>query len=334
MSSLRAFRNYLIVLAVAIVGLMALGAGVRTMRAGLSCPDWPLCFGQVIPDFHVGVWFEFVHRAYAGVVALMFLGAMIWALRSREVPRLAKWASVVSAFFLTLQILMGALTVLWLVKALVVTTHLLLATIFLSGVLVMLISVQLKLQPLTISKSAPLGLRAVSLAMPLLIFVQIAIGGLVASTYSGSVCVDWPLCNGQWVPTWRGAIGLQIIHRFVAYALTVLTLGLAILAWKSSRVDSQWRKILNVQAGLVLAQLVCGVANLMLYIPPSVTVLHQSLAVALLASSLWVATRAYLETFKSEENPAASLEPHFEMPADRNSKRELGAKSGNLPATP
>ncbi|HRK06133.1 MAG TPA: COX15/CtaA family protein [Pseudobdellovibrionaceae bacterium] len=334
MSSLRAFRNYLMVLAAAIVGLMALGAGVRTMRAGLSCPDWPLCFGKVIPDFHVGVWFEFVHRAYAGLVALMFLGAMIWAWRSREVPRIAKWASVVSAVFLTLQILMGALTVLWLVKALVVTTHLLLATVFLVGVWVMLIAVQLRLQPMNFERRAPVGLRALSLALPLLIFVQIAIGGLVASTYSGSVCVDWPLCNGQWVPTWRGAIGLQIIHRFVAYALTLVILAMAIWAWKSPRIDTHWKKILNVQAGLVLAQLVCGVANLMMYIPPSITVLHQSLAVALLGASLWVATRAYLESFKSAESPAASRVPRSEMPADPDSKREFGAGSGKLPATP
>ena len=334
MGSLRAFRNYLVVLIFATVGLMALGAGVRTMRAGLSCPDWPLCFGKVIPDFHVGVWFEFVHRAYAGIVALLFLGAVIWAWRSREVPRLAKWASVVSGVFLTLQILMGALTVLWLVKALVVTTHLLLATVFLTGLLVMLVAVQLKLHPLKWSTPAPFWLRTLSLAMPFLIFIQIAIGGLVASTYSGSVCVDWPLCNGQWVPTWSGAIGLQIIHRFVAYGLTALILGMSLFAWRSSFLQPSWKKSLHLQSVVVLAQLICGIANLILYIPPSVTVLHQSLALALFASSLWVATRAYLETFKSEESQAASPAPHFGKPASRDSKRGLGAGSENLPATP
>lgn len=276
------YRNFLIVLAVMIVGLMALGAGVRTMNAGLSCPDWPLCFGKVIPDFHPAVWFEFVHRAYAGIVAILFLGAFIGAFRKKELPQSVRTAAKWGALFLTAQIVMGGLTVLLLVKAVVVTTHLLLATLFFSSVLWMFFSVDKN----TESLPSGIGTKWI-IALPILVFAQIAVGGLVASTYSGSVCVDWPLCNGQWVPTWKGAIGLQIIHRFFAYSLVALFAGLAIWAYmrRSTLSSLVWK--LFVKAGIVvILQTVVGILNLLYFIPPHITVPHQTLAMILLGITL------------------------------------------------
>lgn len=296
-----------------IVGLMALGAGVRTMNAGLSCPDWPLCFGKVIPDFHVGVWFEFVHRAYAGVVAILYAIALVIAFRSDEVPKSTKTAAKWGVLFLTAQIVMGGLTVLLLVKAVVVTTHLLLATLFLSCVVWMLFGVHK-----SVRENAPERRRAENESLrrwkqilapfawilPTLVFLQIAIGGLVASTYSGSVCVDWPLCNGQWVPTWRGAIGLQIIHRFFAYALVSLFLGLAVVAFRQRHVmPSKFVQMSYWGGAVVLLQTVVGIMNLIYFIPPHLTVLHQTLAMALL-----IVTLKMTFDVRSLENPSAAPE--------------------------
>ncbi len=298
--SVTRYRNFLMVLAIMIVGLMALGAGVRTMNAGLSCPDWPLCFGKVIPDFHPAVWFEFVHRAYAGVVALLFAFALVFAFRSKEMPKTvknaAKWGSVV----LAAQIIMGGLTVLLLVKAVVVTTHLLLATLFFSCVLWMFFAVDKyqddKLKTVKAQQKSGIESRWL-LALPVLVFSQIAVGGLVASTYAGSVCVDWPLCNGQWVPTWKGAIGLQIIHRIFAYGLVVLFIGLAIWATLNrARIsDLVWKLFLKA-AVVVLLQTIVGIMNLLYFIPPQITVPHQTLAMILLGIALRLWFEAYSET--------------------------------------
>ena len=53
--------------------LIVFGALVRANGAGLACPDWPLCFGEVIPAFDVGVAFEWGHRALAGSVGLVWI---------------------------------------------------------------------------------------------------------------------------------------------------------------------------------------------------------------------------------------------------------------------
>lgn len=299
--TLKFYRNFLMVLTILILGLMALGAGVRTMNAGLSCPDWPLCFGKVIPDFHPAVWFEFVHRAYAGIVALIFAGLLIYAFRSKEVPQSVKSAAKWGTAFLAAQIIMGGLTVLLLVKAVVVTTHLLLATLFFGCVLWMFFGVDHQLKNQTNGRSTipatPSGISSYwILTLPILVFAQIAVGGLVASTYAGSVCVDWPLCNGQWVPTWKGAIGLQIIHRFFAYGLVVLFVGLGVWAVinRKKLSDLVWKLFVKA-AVVVILQTVVGILNLLYFIPPQITVPHQTLAMILLGVVLRLWFEAYNE---------------------------------------
>lgn len=290
-ASHRGLTLLLRILLVMIVGLMALGAGVRTMNAGLSCPDWPLCFGKVIPDFHPGVWFEFVHRAYAGMVALVYLATCVYVLLSSSTPKVVKRAAVAGLIFLLLQIAAGALTVLWLVKWFAVTTHLLLATLFFCSVLWMLLNLE---SNRLLAARPPAWFRIIAAIFALAVFVQIFMGGVVASTYAGSVCVDWPLCAGQWVPTWAGPIGHQIIHRLIAYvlALGTVTFAVALQVFARGQGENQFwvtatlLRWARIAAFIVVLQVGIGVANLVFYIPPWLTVLHQSVAILFLAT--WI----------------------------------------------
>ncbi len=84
-------------------GLIVLGALVRAHGAGLSCPDWPLCFGEVIPQLDFKVAFEFGHRVVAGSVAILFAGLSFATLRRPELApalrrplAIARWNAVIA----------------------------------------------------------------------------------------------------------------------------------------------------------------------------------------------------------------------------------------------
>jgi len=274
-------------LLIEILVLMALGAFVRAMNAGLSCPDWPLCFGKVIPDFHPGVWYEFIHRADAGLVAITYLAVFFFVMFSKKLPGKLKPTAISALLVLLMLISAGAMTVLKQVAWLAVTTHLMLATTFYALVLRLSMLLDPRVEPAGIA--LPSMLKPTATLLVVAVFCQILLGGVVASTYAGSVCVDWPYCNGQWVPTWQGAIGHQIMHRFLAYAITLMVLTYAIVMQRCRRstwMTSQLMNLSRLTLGVVCAQVILGIANLLFFIPPWLTVPHQTVAIILLGITL------------------------------------------------
>ena len=117
-------------LVVAVIALVVIGGATRVMEAGLACPDWPLCFGTLLPgrQMNIQVFLEWFHRLDAFVVgvALLVMAVAATVLRHR-VPRWFPWVSVLLVLMVALQGGLGALTVLQLLPSQVVTAHLALA---------------------------------------------------------------------------------------------------------------------------------------------------------------------------------------------------------------
>jgi cytochrome c oxidase assembly protein subunit 15 len=273
-------------LCIAVLGLIALGGGVRTMNAGLACPDWPLCFGDIIPDYHPEVYFEFIHRVWAGLVGILTLAAHIVIFRSKSVTRETKWVALLSLILLVAQIVMGGLTVLKLLQFSVVTTHLLLGTGFLGSLawVYLLLS-----QPKQKNPDIP-AFNKLFLFIPVLaVYFQIFLGGLVATSYAGLACNDFPLCNGMWVPTLEGPVGLQVIHRFGAYfvALMIITAFYTVRSKSAVKwVTEEHKKVTSMMLSGVIFQITLGVMNVKFFTPPLITVAHLALAACILALGL------------------------------------------------
>jgi heme A synthase len=278
-------------------GLIVLGALVRVHGAGLACPDWPLCFGRLLPQMNLEVAFEWTHRLVAGTVALCFAGLSALALR-RPDARAARPLLATAAVLLGIQILLGALTVWHLLAPWTVTAHLLTGNAFAATLLLAALALRDAAAPRRRAPVPSAARRAVGLAAALLV-VQIALGGLVASRYAGLACPEWPTCReGVWFPDWEGAIGLQLLHRSNGYAL-VASLAAAAFA---ARHAAALRRPTRIALLLGVAQIAVGAANVLLALPVEVTGLHSALAAGLVLAVTWSGREVWL----ARGSPAAA----------------------------
>lgn len=269
--------------------LIALGGSVRVMNAGLACPDWPLCFGDVIPDYHPQVYLEFIHRVLAGFIALTTCGLMVYLWRKPSVPKGLQGLGGLTILLLVSQVVMGGLTVLLQLHSKVVAAHLGLALCFYMSLLWIYLSVKGS----AVREEVPRWVGRSSIALVFVIFAQVILGGLVASNYASLVCLDFPTCHGQWFPTFRGIIGLQVIHRTFA-DFVVLSGIVHFFVIRKQVKDQAYRKAANALAILVLVQLGVGISNVLLKVPPLIAVTHLVVATALLGLALFCAKRYLL----------------------------------------
>ena len=277
--------------------LVGFGALVRAKQAGLACPDWPLCFGEVVPDVRLeGVIYEFGHRLLAGVVALAFAVLSWRAWRVPEVRQRVGGIVVVAAVVLVLQIVMGGLTVLLVERpasgvprpaAWTVTTHLILGNSFVA----LVAAAGMRLRRSDAHSLAPTTACRVVLALwTLCLAAQFLLGGVIAANLAGLVCIEFPTCSGGiWFPAWGGMMGAQLLHRLNGFALVALAGG---LAWRAgSGPNAGLSRLVAVAA---LLQVALGAANIWFALPPAVTVGHSAVASLLFVSTalLWDRGRA------------------------------------------
>lgn len=114
-------------LVVALIALVTIGGATRVMEAGLACPDWPLCFGVLVPagQMSLRVFLEWFHRLDAGLVSggLLLLAGSSWMSRQRG-PGWLPWAATLALLLVVVQAGLGALTVTRLLRFDIVSAHL------------------------------------------------------------------------------------------------------------------------------------------------------------------------------------------------------------------
>ena len=256
---------------VAVIALVVIGGATRVMEAGLACPDWPLCFGSLLPgrQMNVQVFLEWFHRLDAFVIGIaLVVMALATTLQRRQLPRWLPWLAVGLMVLVAMQGGLGALTVTQLLPSAVVTAHLALAltlVALLSGLTQRLLHPAAAVAPLWWRIGASLGLLSV--------FVQCLLGGRMATAWAGQRC----LAGGE-------ACQLVLSHRLTAMPVVVVVLGFAgaaVLAGGWARQQWPW---LGGAVLLVLVQVALGVFTLRLGLSqPAVTVAHQLVAALLIA---------------------------------------------------
>ncbi|MCU1337345.1 MAG: cytochrome oxidase assembly [Bryobacterales bacterium] len=170
-------HRYATLVAVCTLFLVVAGASVTSKEAGLSVPDWPLSYGQVIPQMTGGVLFETGHRMIATVVGILTIILAIWIARveKRAWMRRLGWLALGGV---VAQGLLGGATVLLLQPAPISVAHACLAQLFFSVTVAIAVFTSRKWQqgPEPVEDYGWPSLRSLAILTPVLVLAQIGLG--------------------------------------------------------------------------------------------------------------------------------------------------------------
>jgi cytochrome c oxidase assembly protein subunit 15 len=333
-SSNRAVRWWLLSVAALIAIMVLVGGATRLTESGLSITEWKPVSGalppltqeqwtqafegyKAIPQYHelnAGMslsqfksifWWEWSHRLLGRFIGVAYLLPFLWFLwRGAVGGELKRRLWVIFA----LGGLQGAVGW-WMVASGLservevsqyrLATHLVLALLIYTAIVW-----TLRRQSDRPSLSATVRLKATSIVLLVVTFVQLYLGALVAGLRAGKIYNTWPDIDGGFIPSsarlffeqpwWRNlfdnTLTVQFEHRMVAYTLFVLAILHAIDAIRSRADAAVTRGALWLVAVITL-QATLGILTLLNQAPIDLALTHQAVAIAVLTFATLQAER-------------------------------------------
>jgi len=278
--------------AIATLILMAIGSATRVMNAGLACPDWPLCYGTLIPSqqMNLQVFLEWFHRldaALIGISTLSLVGLTVWY--RQVLPAWTPWMALLALGLILFQGVLGGLTVTQLLRFDIVTAHLGTALLFFATLLLMGTLLRPYQATGTTGKLPWLGLTAV-----LLVYLQSLSGGLVGSQWAVHQCLlVSQLCS------------VMNTHLFGVVPASLATLAIVIVARRTAALSAPLRSLAAGAGFLLLLQVVLGIATFRLHLQVELlTVSHQAIGASLLGTLVCFTVLAWRDRQITKFSPA------------------------------
>ncbi len=264
--------------------LLVWGNLVAGLKAGLACPDWPLCHGKVLPPFRWDIYMEFGHRVIAAVASI-FLVALA-ARRYKRYGGAARAVPVLALLLLLAEIGMGGAVVLLETPVQLTTVH------FMTGVLVFLLAFYMmrfdgERERPTFAFRGP---AALFLSVIALVYSQSALGAYVRHLDAGLACPDFPTCLGEWIPPLlSGPVLAHFSHRTLGYLVLLTAMMLYLFVRRDPRQRGN-RSLALTFLVLAAAQIGVGALVVLSGLYYLATALHLAVALGLLSilGSLWV----------------------------------------------
>lgn len=324
--------------ALLVAAMVIVGGATRLTDSGLSITEWQPLLGAIPPmneadwqaafakyktipqaaivnktmtlhEFKFIYWWEWGHRQLGRFIGVAFALPFAWFALRGLVPRALM---IRLAGLLVLGGLQGAAGWFMVKSGLVeridvspyrLTLHLTLAVLIFSALVWTVLDLNAARERLRFALSA--GQRRMAAALPVLVVMQIALGGLVAGNKAGRAYNTWPTMDGQWIPDallalkpWylnltENMTTVQFNHRLAAYLVLAAALWHAFSLARSVEAPRSLVTSANALAVAVVAQAALGVWTLLMAVPISLGLLHQGGALVVLALALYHAHRVH-----------------------------------------
>lgn len=291
--------------------VIMLGAYTRLTDAGLSCPDWPNCYGYITAPYTTEqlqnaaqkypaspidikkAWTEMTHRYFAGtegILILILTGTFLFSRRFRNTRTV--FAGIALLGLLGLQVALGMLTVTKLLKPVIVLSHLLTGLSLLC--LLWWAYLDFFLPRNLFANNTPAKYKSWLWLAFIMMAAQITLGGWVSTHYAGLACIDFPYCNGKILPDLQWAqfntdlITIHMLHRIGAFITGCYLVIVSLYLLRQSTLRTMGLVILF----LVTLQITLGILNVMWLRPVWLALIHHGVAIILLLTIIAALVKA------------------------------------------
>jgi len=292
------FRRLAVVTIAATFALIAVGGLVRATDSGLGCPDWPRCFGRLVPPAELHAWIEHSHRLVATVVTVLVAALVVAAWRTGQ-DRVVRRSAVAALVLVLAQALIGAFVVWWKLRADSVTLHLATALALVALLIYIGFRSRWPADPSRRQGQDRGFARLVGVGAGLL-YVQMLVGSTVTGHHAG---LAYPL--SVLLPDLGPSVArIQLAHRTLAMVVGALIVAAWVVARRTQRDHPTVTRLAGYATGLVAAQIGLGVANVANRLSALTVVPH--LAVGALLWGTMVALWLHADRFAglAERDPA------------------------------
>lgn len=303
---------------ISVLFLIFVGATVRVTGAGMGCPDWPTCWGMLIPPTHVDdvdfdklpiekfqrkaermgrdpntitveslkkefnprhVWTEFINRLCSLPVGFFTLASFIASFSFRKKRPVIFWLSFASLLLVLTNAIMGARVVYSGLAPGIITTHLALAMILICTLTYCVWAGNEQPSRLTFHAKSKSAFVA-TLALLLVIIAEGISGAQIREMTDEMAKFHLNSPRETWINELE-ASSLYLFHRSFSWLILVLTLYSFWISKKNQTGGAT--PIQYAVLGIVLSQMILGLIMAQIHIYSWVQVLHVGLAAILLA---------------------------------------------------
>jgi protoheme IX farnesyltransferase len=304
--------------------LVTLGVIVRATDSGLGCPDWPFCYGQLLPALgDTKAWIEWLHRGVAAVLGVLILAQAILAFIDHRDRRSLLWPSIGAVVLVGFQAYLGRQTVLVGNTGDSVTAHLATSQALLGLLVYVLVR---SFFPARIAgrggsqRFTLLAALGAAATYALLLF-----GARVTAADAALIFPDWPLMGGTLFPPLTEVTTTHVLHRWVAIVVGLIVAVIAVAALRTQRDHRAIVRLAVSAAILYIFQAVIGGLQVLTQLAAWTQTLHVALGATIWALMCALAVTAY---YTARVSPVVGASgPGHGLPASEARTREPGTAS-------